>query len=77
MGNRAVAPPNNTANKSRDVVPSIIGLLLMKDIPPNIEFMVNDLEFGDSFFIETNKIVTIIANDNIPAKEFASTGFNA
>ncbi len=72
-----MAPPNNTANKSRDIAPSIIGLLLMKDIPPNIEFMVNGLEFGGSFLIEVNKIITLVTNDNIPAKEYASTGFNA
>ncbi|NRT92793.1 hypothetical protein B0I62_000394 [Clostridium beijerinckii] len=52
IGSKAVAPPNNTANKSSDIAPSIIGLLFIKDIPANKDFMLVGSDLKISFLIE-------------------------
>jgi len=75
-GNKAIAPPNNTAKMSKDIAPSITGLLLMKDIPPKIEFMVIDSEFYGFFLVEMKEIIILVASGNISAIEYATSGFN-
>jgi len=49
----------------------------MKDIPPNIEFMVSCSEFCCSFLIEMNRTITLVANGNTLVIEYATSGFNA
>ena len=63
-----MAPPNNTANKSSDIAPNIIGLLLIKNIPANSDFKLVGSGLNYYLLIEIRDIRMLDINNKIPAK---------